>query len=282
MLDARKQLAWSKLKVGLVVTTALLVLFLAVLFAGSIESIFAPKVKIHARIGDVNGLRTGAPVWLFGIEVGSVSGIRLDRGHETIVTLSVGRKYLDFIRKDAQASVLTMGLLGDKYVALSTGSPEAPPLGPGDVIEGAVERGITAAGGESLEKITQFLGRLDRIAARIEKGEGTIPKLINDPSLFDNLKDAAETLAQVAQEMKEEQGSFRLLMKNPALYENLNKGSGELTAALEKLNRADGIAGKLVADKDLAEDVKETVKELKGLIKDIKENPKRYFKVSVF
>jgi phospholipid/cholesterol/gamma-HCH transport system substrate-binding protein len=316
MSEKQKKLAWSKLKVGLVVAAALLVLFLAVLFAGSIENIFSPKVTLKAQIENANGLRAGAPVWLYGIEVGSVSDIRLEGAHETSVTLSVGKRYLGFIRKDARISVLTMGLLGDKYVDLAAGSPEAPPIGPGDVIQGAVRRDLATAGAESMAKITEVIARLERLFAKIEGGEGTlaklindpslynnlngatqnlakvtrdmtnregtVSKLINDPSLYDNLRDSTQNLAQVSRELMNEEGTFRMLLKKPALYENLNKASGEFSATIEKLNQADGIAGKLIADKDLAADIKETVKELNGLIKDVKEHPDRYFKVSVF
>lgn len=316
MSDKQKKLAWAKLKVGLVVAAALLVLFITVLFAGSIENIFSPKVKLTAQIENANGLRSGAPVWLYGIEVGSVSDIRLDGAHETIVTLSIGKRYLDFIRKDARVSVMTMGLLGDKYVDLAAGSPEAPPIGPGDVIQGAVRRDIATAGAESMAKITEMLARLDRLFAKIEQGdgtlaklindpslynnlndatrnltrvaqdvtnrEGTVSKLINDPSLYDNLRDATQSLAQVSRELMNDEGTFRMMLNKPALYENLNKASGEFSTTIEKLNQADGIAGKLIADKDLAADIKETVKELNGLIKDVKEHPGKYFKVSVF
>jgi phospholipid/cholesterol/gamma-HCH transport system substrate-binding protein len=316
MSKARKQLAWSKLRVGLVVATALLILFVTVIFAGSIGDLFSPKAKLDARMESANGLRAGAPVWISGHEVGSVSEISLDGPRQTTVTLSVEKKYLGFIRKDAQASVLTMGLLGDKYVDLRPGSPEAPAIGPGDIVRGAEHKDMAMAGAESLAKISDVIARIDRLFAKIEQGEGTlarvindpslynnlkdssqtlakltremsnqegtISKLIHDPSLYDNLRDATKTLAQVSREMMNDEGSFRMLLNKPALYENLSKASGEFSATIEKINQANGIAGQLIADKDLADDVKETVKELNGLIKDVKEHPDKYFKVSVF
>ncbi len=316
MSEAKKQLAWSKLRVGLVVAAALLILFATVIFAGSIGDLFSPKVRLNAQMESANGLRTGAPVWISGHEVGTVSEISLDGPRQTTVTLSVEKKYLGFIRKDAQVSVLTMGLLGDKYVELRPGSPEAPAAGPGDVIRGTEHKDMAKAGAESLAKMTDVIAKVERLFAKIEGGEGTlaklindpslynnltdatrsltkvardmtnqegtVSKLINDPSLYDNLRDATQSLAQVSREMMNDEGTFRMMLKKPALYENLNKASGEFSTTIEKLNQADGIAGKLIADKDLAADIKETVKELNGLIKDVKEHPDRYFKVSVF
>ena len=57
MYNHKKALNWAQLKVGIVVTTALLVLFITVLFAGNIGELFAPKTKIHATFKDVKGLR---------------------------------------------------------------------------------------------------------------------------------------------------------------------------------------------------------------------------------
>src|SRR4030066_859867 len=136
MFDIKKQFLWSKLKVGLVITLALSILFLTVFFAGSIERILSSKAELRAHIQNVKGLRKGAPVWISGIEVGSVKDINLHPEYGTIVTLSVNKNTLDFLRKDSEASILTMGLLGDKYVELSSGSPDEALIKSGDMIKG--------------------------------------------------------------------------------------------------------------------------------------------------
>ena len=96
---------------------------MAVFFAGNIEELFVKKVELKANFRDVGGLRKGAPVWLFGTEIGAVRGIDLNPTYGTVVTMSINRSALPYIRKDSNASVLTMGLLGDKYVEISAGSP---------------------------------------------------------------------------------------------------------------------------------------------------------------
>jgi len=73
MFEVKKKLTWSKLKVGLLITSALVVLLLTVFFAGGIENMFIKKVEISASIADVRGLRVGSPVWLSGIEIGTVN-----------------------------------------------------------------------------------------------------------------------------------------------------------------------------------------------------------------
>ncbi len=149
MFDIKKQLLWSKLKVGLVITLALSILFLTVFFAGSIERILSSKAELRAHIQNVKGLRKGAPVWISGIEVGSVKDINLHPEYGTIVTLSLNKNFLKFLRKDAEASILTKGLLGDKYIELSNGSPGAGPIKPNDIIKGV---SANRAAGRSRDK----------------------------------------------------------------------------------------------------------------------------------
>ena len=70
MYDYVKQHNWAKLRVGIVGTAAFLTIFSAVMFAGNIEKLFAPRVMIIAMADDVKGLREGSPVWFSGVEIG--------------------------------------------------------------------------------------------------------------------------------------------------------------------------------------------------------------------
>src|SRR3990170_5132491 len=110
MYDYRKQLAWSKLKVGIVVTAALIILLLAILFAGNIQNLFAPQSTIYATFHDVKGLRSGAPVWFAGVQIGSVKSINFT-GEKITASMKIDRDALPFLKKDSEASILTLGLL---------------------------------------------------------------------------------------------------------------------------------------------------------------------------
>lgn len=248
MFDLKKQLMWSKLKVGLVITAALVTLFFTVFFAGGIELLLSPRVELKAQIQDVKGLRKGSPVWISGIEIGSVKDIRLHPGYGTVVTLSVRKSSLDYIKKDSHASVLTMGLLGDKYVELAGGTAEAGNVAPGDTIQGAPQielKDVMQVGTSSIQRMTEFLTKLENIVTEIEKGQGTASKFLKDPSLYDNLSNASSRLASIM-------------------------------ARVEKGERG------LVTNKETDKELKAAVAELRQLIKDIREHPMRYFKFSIF
>lgn len=326
MFDIKKQILWSKLKVGIVVTTALLVLFLTVFFAGGLEELFTPKVEIKANIKDVRGLRNGSPVWIAGIEIGSVKDMRLHEDYGTLVTLSIRENLLGFIKKDSKVTVQTMGLLGDKYVEISTGSPSAMSIKKGDIIEGKPQleiKDLVDASAGSIGKLTDFIDKLDRFMEKIEKSEGTIGKLISDPSLYQNLSESTKRLSMILKDVEKSDGSFSMFIKDPtlynkllsaserlddltikvnegkgtlgklisdpALYDNLNEASIKLTNIINDINKGDGVAGTLIKDKELAMELKQSIvnlkavlEEVKALTADIREQPKKYFKFSVF
>jgi phospholipid/cholesterol/gamma-HCH transport system substrate-binding protein len=326
MFDVKKQLMWSKLKVGAVITLALATLFFTVFFAGGIENILSPKVEVQAQIHDVKGLRKGSPVWLSGIEIGSVKEIHLHPQYGAVITLALNKSAMQYVKKDSRASVLTMGLLGDKYVELSAGTPEAGIIKPGDMIAGAAQlelKDVMEVGTVSIQRMSDFIKKLDNLLTKIERGEGTVTKFLTDPTLYDNLRDATKSLSLTLKDIRDARGSIKLLMEDPALYNNLlaasssleglsrkmNESSGtlkkmiedptlynrllattasveefstKLNSVLEKIDKGDGLAGTLMNDKELAKELKDTVAEMRQLVKDIKADPKKYFKFSVF
>ncbi len=76
---------------------------------------------VSARFTNVADLKPRAPVKIGGVAVGVVDAIRLDaETFEAVVDLRVDRRY-DAIPYDTSASILTSGVLGDRYVGLEPG-----------------------------------------------------------------------------------------------------------------------------------------------------------------
>jgi len=98
MYDYVKQQRWAKLRVGIVITVASGIVFLAILFAGNIEKVFAPKAQIYATFTDIKGLREGAPVWFSGVEIGSIKSINFTTGREIQTEISISAETLKFLK----------------------------------------------------------------------------------------------------------------------------------------------------------------------------------------
>ena len=319
MFDKKKNVTWAKLKVGMVISIALGILFFTVFFAGGLENLFQKKVELKATIRDVRGLRVGSPVWKAGVEVGSVRSIKLHPEFGTVVAMKVSRDVFHHIKKDSTATVQTMGLLGDKYIELTPGSSDAAQVQPGDTIAGSIQlemKDLVQEGSSSMEKITAFLSKLDRFLEKMESGQGTMGKFMSDPGLYNNLNNAANSLSRlvrdietsegslkmlakdptlytrlssaatslddITRKMNEGNGSFRKFVEDPVLYDTLSASSKKLNAIIDQMDAGQGTAGVLLKDKEMAKDLKLIVAELKDMMKDMKENPRKYFKFSVF
>jgi len=254
MFDLKKQLRWAEMKVGVIISLALVILFLSVFFAGSIERLVHPKVRIKAAITDVKGLKSGAPVWVYGIEEGTVEDISLDPKHGTVVTISIYKNVLGYLKKDSTASVLTMGLLGDKYIELTPGASGAEPLMAGDMIRGTTQldmKDVMETGASSMKKINEFIEKMGNIVAQIESSKGTLGMLIGDPALYDNLTETSRNLALLTKEMQGGKGSLGRLIKDPSLYDQLSASSKSLEGFSRKLESGSGTLGKLIEDDQL-------------------------------
>ncbi|MFZ2196363.1 MAG: MlaD family protein [Thermodesulfovibrionales bacterium] len=353
MFEIKKQLMWSKLKIGIVISIALMTLLLTVIFTGDIADIISPKELIKVDIRDAAGLRTGSPVWFAGIEVGSVKSIGLSPQYGIIVTISVNREVMGYLKKDSHATVQTMGLLGDKYVELSSGSATAPALRHGEMLDGVAEtsaQDMVATVEVLLKKMDDVVEQIGTLIKTIGEGQGTIAQLLRDPALYNNLKDASERISAMtaalqngkgsagklisddllynrllaasesmerfgskldkeqgtlnrfvedpalydrllgaassfedfSTKLSKGQGTLNRLIEDPQVYENLAQSSARLSAILQRIEKGEGTAGMLVRDEELAQELKDTIKELKELTSDIRENPKKYFKFSVF
>jgi phospholipid/cholesterol/gamma-HCH transport system substrate-binding protein len=72
------------------------------------------------------------------------------------------------------------------------------------------------------------------------------------------------------------------LIEDDSLYENANASAARLNALLAKIEKGEGTMGNLITNAETGDELRATLKELNALIKDIKENPKRYFSLHVF
>lgn len=316
MFDRKKQLRWASLKVGIVVTVTLLIIFFVIVFSGGIQSLFKERVSFNIYIEDVQGLRKGAPVRVAGVDVGVVNEIKLSRDYGTVVKVSVDKNILDYLKSDATATVQTIGLLGDKYIEIFPGE-SSENFDPSKGMYGHPQteaREIIQVAASTMKRIEGLVQKIDSLITKIDKSEGTVTKLLNDPSIYNNLNSTVLELKKTVQEIRSgsigmisrdkelyqrlsnalknfeeasnkiasQQGSFGRMLNDPALYENLLKSSQRLEALLQEIEKSEGTLKMLIKDKALADDLKQSIKELKELIEEIKKNPKKFFKFSVF
>ena len=111
--------------VGLFLLAGILaLLMLALRVSGLSASHATDTYKVYAYFDNIAGLTVRAKVTMAGVTIGKVTAIDLDRDSYTgRVTLQLD-KSVDNLPTDSTASILTAGLLGEKYIGISVGGEE--------------------------------------------------------------------------------------------------------------------------------------------------------------
>ncbi len=227
-------MASRDIKVGLFVALSLLVLGVIVFLIGEERSLFDSHQSVKATFKDVKGLSRGSPVRMGGVDIGSVSdlGYAKNPKDDTIfVHMSVVSSQARRIREDSFAEVKDKGLLGDKMIVITVGSPDKPVIPPDGVVPTKESRDLeqiigdlksSIAGAErvisNLEKTTDALAdeqftddvqktmaHLGNIMESIDQGEGYVPRLLKD-------KQEAERLSATISELKNAAGELNHLL----------------------------------------------------------------------
>jgi phospholipid/cholesterol/gamma-HCH transport system substrate-binding protein len=183
--------------VGLFVSAGLLFLIAAILMVGNIHDTFKSKMQVMALFDDVSGLQTGNNIWFSGVKIGTVNIVKLYGKSQVMVGLNLEVKVIHFIRKDSKVKVSSDGLIGNKILVIYGGSINSKEVREGDTLD--VER-ITSTEDminmlqENNKNLLAITNDFKVVSKKLAAGEGTIGKLINESSLFDNLNEATSTL----------------------------------------------------------------------------------------
>jgi phospholipid/cholesterol/gamma-HCH transport system substrate-binding protein len=183
----------STIKIGIFISVGIAILIIAIFLLGDKNAMFKSTYDINAYFKDIQGLRSGAIVRLSGIDVGSVKGIHIvpDTTGRIQVTMSVVKDIQRFIKTDTKASIETEGLVGNKVVVLRIGSAGAEEVSNGGTIQAQEPLGFSAILKETqgiMEYTKDMTQNLAEIIARVNRGEGSIGKLLKDEQLYNDAK----------------------------------------------------------------------------------------------
>ncbi|MEW5766844.1 MAG: MlaD family protein [bacterium] len=285
-----------ELKVGLFVTIALLILGGLIMSLGEYH-FYRPGYTITVIFKYVGGLKVDAPVMLAGLEVGEVKKMKIkdSKVHATLWLESFAR-----LRRDSRITINSLGMMGEKYIDITTGSPDSPYLPEGSTVIGEdpvsvgdlllkgerIARELSQAvnvlsdmlkGGEALEDLSAILKETRGITTKLNQTlEKNQDKII---STFDNLKEFSLSLkedsAQITRgikeierelqaAIKENRGDFRVATKQ------FKEASGQLQDILSE-NRHD-LRTALQEFRETSLRLKTEVEDLSGRISNLLED----------
>jgi phospholipid/cholesterol/gamma-HCH transport system substrate-binding protein len=116
---------FTEISVGLFICIAIAALFFMALQVSNFQSLQSkPHYTITATFENVSGLNAKALVSMAGVPIGRVSNIQFNaENYNAIVSMRIGQQYAN-LPSDTSASILTAGLLGEKYIGLTAGGTE--------------------------------------------------------------------------------------------------------------------------------------------------------------
>jgi len=154
----------------------------------------------------------------------------------------------------------------------------------------SVTRGLTEGRGTlgrlmtnpaAAQSLERSLANLEMVTARIRNGEGSLGRLVNDDAFSKSVTSATTNLDAITGRINRGEGTAGKLLNEAELYNRLNSMADRLDKLAASLNQGDGTAGQLLHDKQLYENMNGAVSEVRGLLKEIKEDPKKYLNVRV-
>ena len=282
-------------KVGLFFLVGIVLVVLAIeVTVGT--SLFWSGYHLFVNYRSVEGLRTGDEVQVAGLKLGRVDAITL-LPDGVRVKLRLSRDAV--VHRDSIARLDYQALSGTRFIAISLGTPNVPVLKDGETIEGDIPPGITqmidelqgvahsvqsladslnenqdrvlkgvnAMLDENRAALQDALTNLDSITNKLDRGDGTLAKLLNDPGLYDRANAAMGDLQKVTNRLANGQGDLgRLVNGDGALYDevretvaSLNKTAMNLEEISDQVRNGEGTLGRIVTDDQLYEEARDAV-----------------------
>lgn len=266
---------------------------------------------IVAPFDSVKELKNGDEVRMAGVKIGVVEKTLLNpqrRRAEAILRIDTGTE----IPNDAVATISMAGLIGTNYIGVDLGSANAPALAPGSEIKTRVTPDLNtimsdignlgqklesalgafgnAMGGdgkepgllqkldqlvsENREKVSATMTNLQDITSKVNQGEGTLGKLVNDPALHDQLLAAMQDIKNAAagakefmanaqaivDQVKSGKGTIGALVYDETAASDLKATMANFRAVSDKIAKGEGTLGKLISDDGLFQSAQSTLK----------------------
>lgn len=280
-----------EVKVGLLILVAVIVLAAGVFVIGDKNNLFSRKNEYYILFGSVSGLRSGSPVQLNGVDVGTVDKVVLPenpRLEQIEVWISVDQKYAERIRggpqmpasgglnQPTQARIKTLGLLGDKFIEITSGATEYPIIPSGGQIPAAQPTNVDAllaSGEDVMDNVVEISASLSTILARMERGEGLLGELTTNSESGQRLKSsvigAAESMERIATRVETGQGPIPRLLNDRQMADQLASSLDRFESILVQAQSGPGLLPGLLNDPSSKQKFDETLATLNQMAQDL-------------
>jgi phospholipid/cholesterol/gamma-HCH transport system substrate-binding protein len=286
--------------VGFFVFLGLIFFLGAILMVGNLRETFKNKMEIVAHFDEVNGLKKGNNIWFSGVKIGIVNTLNFYGKSQVEVSMKISTSAKQYIRKDAKVRISSDGLIGNKILVIYGGTVSAGEVNEGDTL--GVEKTFSSEDmintlQENNNNVLAITSEIKTISAKLAAGEGTIGKLLNDNSVYDNINAATESLKKTTEKAQQlvsslaafssglnKQGSLAYELTNDTMVFNsvkvtanqLHAISDSASLLVTNLKKAasnpNSSLGVMLYDEQSGTRLKETIKNLESSSKKLDED----------
>jgi phospholipid/cholesterol/gamma-HCH transport system substrate-binding protein len=249
--------SFGDLVVGLFVAGVFVLLaFFTIVISGA-NMFSSGKQRLDVYFSNVGSLRPHDNVIVRGVAIGQVKKMWLEDGD---VHVELALKQTIKIHNGYKVSVQSSSLLGGSYLLFDTGSgvelPEDSRLigePPKDLMRDVAEvvsglrRTLDDEG--MLNNLRKASASLSDVLARVERGEGTMGRLLShDETIYTNLAATAENLKTATERIAKGQGTLgKLIADDGHVYDDIRAVSSNLRSLSDRLEKGEGTLGKLLS-----------------------------------
>ena len=233
-------------KLGLFTVLGLAALGFSLYFLGGFS--ITRSYDINVQFADVSGLPVKAAVKLSGVEVGKEKEIKIEDG-KVIVVAAINENIP--LYRGSRFSVAMTGIIGTKYLKVEQGDESLGLLRAGDYTAGVDEVPMDQQIANTMTSVKELV---DSINQRGQFGA--------------QLNDAMRDIRQLSANVNQLVITMRPYVTDS--MKNLQEITDKLNAVMDSITNEEGVLGSLIKDKEMKEQVKQSVSELKTTMTEVK------------
>ncbi len=306
----------AELKVGITVVVALAV-FVALIFSTGECDLLRSGYTITVIFDSAAGLVPDAKVLYAGVRAGGVESVewfKPEGSDQLMVKVIIWLDETVVVREDSVIAIRMKGLMADKYVDITPGTPDSPVVPPGSTVQGERSIGmdelfesagsVTIKIGDALAEISELfdeetvaqlkstIAHIDSMALELDEliqaSAGEISASLRNIRLItDDISRITASAARITEDF--EVSLLRSLPRIESALERFDYIAATTADAVDRINdivatiaSGEGTVGKLIYDDTAYVDFTETLQKAKMLLDNIIEDPRRYLNLSVF
>jgi len=286
-----------EVRIGIFVLLGTIAILL-VLFLLTDPATFRGRYMVMTEVPDAGGVRRGDPVQMRGVNIGRVHQFEMINDGVRIVLEVEGRWS---IPDDSRTRLAGIDLMGGRTVEVIPGTSSRT-LPSGGMLPGESASGVLDIADEvgrevqlAIEQVRVLLSdsaiaSVHGSARNLEEVLASLTRIVEDQrSDIEAITSSIGRSAARAEDLLDREELERSLVRaDSTLAElqvagaNLARATSSLEVVLGRIERGEGTLGRLSADEGLYNELTGTLEELSALARDLRENPQRYIRLSIF